>query len=298
MRDTRIDAHLHVWDPGRVHYAWLGAQHAPIDRPMHFEDAAPLLARSGLDAAILVQSADNSADTEYMLDVAERWPRIVGVVGWIPLDQPEQAEHELNRLHRNELVVGIRNLIHDQEDADWLRRPEVMDGLRLLEASGTPFDLVAELPRHLQHVQWMSERFPALDIVIDHLGKPPIGRSDDTPEAWWRLLRDAAENPRVHAKVSGLYSAEGHTSAWTPEAVAPFFDRALEAFGAERLMFGGDWPVCELAGGYDRVWSALSSLIGELSPTEAGRMLGGTAAEFYTLDPARLERARLAQTAV
>lgn len=148
------------------------------------------------------------------------------------------------------------------------------------------FDLVAVLPEHLALVPTLVERHPRLRIVIDHLAKPPIGL--DEREPWWSLIAAAAESPTVYAKVSGLYSATAESGSWTPDLVRPYLHRALEVFGSGRLMYGGDWPISILAGGYDRVWDGLSELIGELPATDRTNILGDTARSFYRIDPSRL----------
>jgi L-fuconolactonase len=134
----------------------------------------------------------------------------------------------------------------------------------------------------------ISERHPRLRMVIDHLAKPPIGLQATQP--WDRLMAVAAENPRVYAKVSGLYSATPDPAAWTTELVRPFVDRALELFGVQRLMYGGDWPISVLAGGYTRVWNGLAPLFDALDETDREWMLGRAAAHFYRIDPARIAR--------
>ncbi len=149
-----------------------------------------------------------------------------------------------------------------------------------------PFDVVSVLPRHLEHVPTLSERHPALRMVIDHLSKPPIKAGDDEP--WRTLIARAALNPRVYAKVSGLYPAAGDQTSWTADDIRPYLDHALECFGPQRLMFGSDWPVSVLAGGYARVWEQLSILFDELSPADRAAILGGTAEAFYRIPGDRL----------
>lgn len=276
-----IDAHQHVWDPARAAYDWLGPELAPIDRAIGFDELRPSLTRAGVTSTVLVQSADNAEDTELMVEVAAANPEIAAIVAFVPLDRPDDAERDLTELRRNPLVVGVRNLIHTRADPDWLLRPEVDAGLGVLERAGVTFDFVAVLPRHLELVPIISERHPDLRIVIDHLAKPPIGL--DSREPWWRLIAEAASNPMVYAKVSGLYSATPDAAAWTPESVRPFFLHACDTFGTDRLMYGGDWPISLLAGGYDRVWDGLSVLFDELDPADRDRVLAGTATEFYGL---------------
>ncbi|HUX71375.1 MAG TPA: amidohydrolase family protein [Cellulomonadaceae bacterium] len=287
---TLIDSHQHVWDPRCARYDWLTADLAPINRPIEFAELRPALREAGVDATVLVQSADNDDDTDLMLRTAEANPEIAAIVAYVPLERPAVAADRLAELRRNPRVVGVRNLIHDIPDPDWLLRPDVDEGLGVLEAAGVTFDLVAVLPRHLEHVATLSARHPGLKIVIDHLAKPPIGLDDTEP--WWTLIERAAENPLVHAKVSGLYSATADTSAWTVDAIRPFVMRALEVFGADRLMYGGDWPISVLAGGYRRVWQGLSAIVAELGSEERRSILGGTAERFYGIDATALESAR------
>lgn len=281
-----IDAHQHFWNPSRVAYDWLGPELGPIHRAIEFPELEPLLAATGVERTVLVQSADNAADTAYMFEVAAVHPEIAAVVGWVPLDQPAAVAASLPGLCANPTFVGIRNLIHTKPDPDWLLRPDVDESLGILAAHDVPFDVVSVLPRHLEHVPTLSQRHPQLRIVIDHLSKPPIKADSDEP--WHSLITRAAENPRVYAKVSGLYPAAGDITAWTSDDVRPYFELALELFGPDRLMFGGDWPISILAGGYVRVWEELSKLFAELSPDDRSAILGGTAAEFYGIPTTRL----------
>lgn len=286
MAGIIIDAHQHVWDPARARYDWLGPELAPIDQAMTFAQLRPSLGRAGVDATVLVQSADNDEDTALMLEVAQANPEIAAVVAYAPLEQPAQVAAHIESFRGNSLIVGVRNLIHTLPDPEWLLRPDVDEGLGLLEDAGLSFDLVAVLPEHLALVPTLVERHPRLRIVIDHLAKPPIGLADREP--WWSLIERAAESPTVYAKVSGLYSAAGESGSWTPDTVRPALHRALELFSCDRLMYGGDWPISVLSGGYDRVWDGLSELFSELSAADRARILGATAIEFYRIDPLRI----------
>jgi L-fuconolactonase len=276
-----IDAHQHVWDPAVARYDWLTDEFAPINRAIDFSELRPQMARAGVDATVLVQAADNDEDTDLMLRTAAENPEIAGIVAYVPLDDPQRAALRLAELRENPLVVGVRNLIHDQPDPDWLLRPDVDEGLSVLEDAGVPFDVVSVLPRHLEHVSTLSERHPRLKMVIDHLSKPPVGL--DSSEPWWTLIARAAENPLVFAKVSGLYSATADPAAWSVGSIRSFVERAVEVFGTDRLMYGGDWPVSITAGGYQRVWEGLSEIVDELSADDRGRVLSGTAQRFYGL---------------
>ena len=288
-----IDAHQHVWDLDRSAYAWLDApQLTAIRRSFPAEAAFGHFDAAGIDGSVLVQADDTDADTDTMVEAARLHPRVVGVVGWVPLEDPDRAEERLAEL-RSPAFVGVRALIHTRADPDWLLRPDVDEGLGVLERLGVPFDLVAVLPRHLEHAATLGTRHPGLRIVIDHLAKPPVGGAAREP--WWTLIARAAENPLVTAKLSGLYPPTGDPAAWTTESLEPFVDRALEVFGPDRLMYGGDWPFSIPAGDYGRTWSATTRLLARLDPGERDQVLGGTAARHYRLDPARLSAAAAAR---
>jgi L-fuconolactonase len=225
-----------------------------------------------------------------MLSVAADHPMIAAIVAYLPLEQPEVVEARLPELMRDGLVVGVRNLIHNYPDPEWLLRPAVDESLGMLERAGATLDVVAVLPEHLRLVPTLVARHPDLRMVIDHLAKPPIGL--ESREPWWSQIEDAAQSPTVYAKVSGLYSATADAGAWTTDSVRPFFERALAVFGPSRLMYGGDWPISLLAGGYDRVWDGLAPLFAGLTAPDRGRILGETAIEFYGIDEARLAATR------
>lgn len=281
-----VDAHQHFWNLDRAEYPWLGPDLAEINRTIEFGELVPILHRTGIDRTVLVQSADNDDDTAYMLDVAAHHPEVAGVVVYVPLDRPAEAARRLDELWPDPVVVGVRNLIHDQPDPDWLLRADVDEGLAILADRGVPFDVVSVLPRHLEHVVTLSHRHPRLRIVIDHLSKPPIKAGSDQP--WRTLITEAARNPNVFAKVSGLYPAAGPIDVWDLRDLRPWFEFAYELFGADRLMYGGDWPICLTAGGYDRVWAALSTLVGELDPSDREAVLANTARSYYGLPAERL----------
>ncbi|MGZ0712335.1 amidohydrolase family protein (plasmid) [Coraliomargarita sp. W4R53] len=276
-----IDSHQHVWDPARAEYSWLGPELSPINRAIDFDELAPELRACGVDFTVQVQSADNPEDTAIMRASAAQNPQVVGIVGYAPIHDAAATAETLDSWAGDSLMVGVRTLIHNQPDPDWLLRPEVCASLEILEDRGIAFDLVAVLPRHVELVPILAERFPGLRIVIDHLAKPPIGLQSS--DEWDALMQNAASYPTVFGKVSGLYSAVGDPGEWTTEAIRPFFLRAIEMFGAKRLMYGGDWPISILAGGYTRVWNGLLPLFDELDDLDREWMLGRTAAEFYRL---------------
>ena len=281
-----VDAHQHVWDLTRAPYPWLGPHVPQWNRTFEFGELAPHLMRNGVDATVMVESDDDDGDTALMFEVADAHPTVVAIVAYLPLDQPEHAAERLSRLRRDDRVVGIRNLVHHKADPDWITSAPVDEGLAVLEEGDVAFDFVSTLPRHLEHVPTISERHPDLRIVLDHLAKPPIGADDVEP--WWSLIAAAAENPMVSAKISGLYPDSGQ---WSVDGIRPFVDRALEVFGPERLMYGGDWPISVASGGYDRVFAGLQSALSGLGVEEANHVWSDTARRVYRIEPSRLAAA-------
>lgn len=275
---TVVDSHVHVWDLSISDYAWLGPQHGPLNRSFSPAEAADELTAAGVTAGVLVQAEDSTADTAYLLDVAERYDAFAGVVGWVQLDDPDLAARQLSELAAYPRLRGIRHLVHDDPRDDFLTLPAVRISLGLLAEAGLVFDVPDAWPRHLHQVAGLADDLPGLTIVIDHLGKPPRGSVDLA--SWEVALRDAAAAPNTVAKVSGLHVAG---QPFTPDALRPVWEIALDAFGPSRLMYGGDWPISILSGGYSAHWEVLSALIGELTDDEQDLLLHDTATRTYGL---------------
>lgn len=273
-----VDAHLHVWDLSSGGYGWLRPQHGVLYASFGPEEAERELARAGVSSAVLVQADDTEADTSYLLDVADRFDFVAGVVGWVQLDDPGRAQDQLDGYGSHPAFCGVRHLVHDDPREDFLDLPEVRRSLRTLSTHGLPFDVPDAWPRHLPGVVRLAADLPDLTVVVDHLGKPPRGRPDF--EAWAGTLRDVARRPNTVAKISGLQVED---QPLTASALRPVWETALEAFGPSRLMYGGDWPMTVPAGGYQRTWEVLSELVGELTDSERASVLAGTATATYHL---------------
>lgn len=277
-----MDAHQHFWSLREVEYPWLTqSQYGPIFRDFGPADLEPLLRAAGITHTITVQAANSFADTDAMLAHAERRPWIAGVTGWVPLLEPRAAERALERYCRHPAFRGVRHLVHDEPDPDWLLRAPVRESLAMLAERGVLFEIPAVFPRHLVHVPALAEELPELKIVIDHLAKPPIDRGELEP--WATQLAAAASHANVYAKVSGLNTA-ADPAGWSAEELRPFVEVAVDVFGPERLMFGSDWPVCLMAGDYMRVWEESVRVLEGLLPAAArDAVLGGTAVRVYRL---------------
>ncbi|TDE33333.1 hypothetical protein E1295_38260 [Nonomuraea mesophila] len=278
---TIVDAHQHFWNLETGSYPWLTPASGPIFRTFEPAELLPQLAAAGVERTVLVQAMDSYADTDAMLAQADVHDIIGAVVGWVPLWRPDEAAEALERYRRHPKFAGVRHLVHDEPDPDWVLQDSVIEGLRFLAAAGLPFDVVAVLPRHLEHVPVLAERVPGLRMVIDHLAKPPIKEKGWEP--WASLLARAAEYPQVYAKVSGLNTA-ADAATWTADDLRPYVEHALESFGPQRLMFGSDWPVALLAGDYAKVWRETGAVLSGLPEDGRAAVLGGTATRFYGME--------------
>jgi L-fuconolactonase len=277
---------MHIWIYGTYQTSWMevppyadDAAFQPLRRSFEPDDLAPELQAAGVRYTVAIEAADGLAENEALLRNSRSHEWIAGVVGWVPLAHLVEVERALDACVEEPAFVGVRHLVNVEPDPDWILRSDVLEGLRILASRGLTFDYVGILPRHLEHVPVFARRVPDLRIVIDHLGKPPIAAGDLEP--WSSLLVRAAQMPNVFAKVSGLDA--GKADHWTAATIAPYIDRALELFGPERLMFGSDWPVANLRGGYSKVWHETNLAFARLSRDERDRILGGTAIAFYRL---------------
>ncbi|WP_219471664.1 amidohydrolase family protein [Nonomuraea rhizosphaerae] len=270
-----VDAHQHFWDVKTGWYTWLTPDLGPLYRTYTPDDLRPALAEAGVDATVLVQAADSAEDTDAMLAQAEAHDFVAAVVGWVPLDRPREAAEALERLAAHPKFAGVRHLIHDDPDPDWIVRDTVLESLGLLAGKGLTLDVPSLLPRHLDHVVTLAERHPTLKIVVDHLSKPRV--KDHEWEPWATQFARAAAFPNVYAKVSGLVTEADHQE-WTVEDLRPYVEYAVETFGPERLMYGSDWPVLLLAADYRTVFEVSGAL---LAGTDRDQVFGGTAQRFY-----------------
>ena len=267
-----------MWDLARGRYAWLTPELGPLYATFTPEQARLELEAAGIASAMLVQAEDSERDTELMLEAAARHPWIAGVVGWVQLDDPAVAERQLGRWADEPRLRGVRHLVHDDPRDHFLALEPVRRSLGMLAERGLPFDVPDAWPRHLAATADLAAALPDLRIVVDHLGKPPFGGADW--ERWLRTLRAVAAHPNTTAKVSGL-QVPGRP--FTVSEVRPAWEVALELFGPERLMWGSDWPLTVLVGGYGQAWEVMSSLVAELSPDERALILSGTAISVYKL---------------
>ena len=275
-----VDAHHHVWQIARGDYGWLTPALAPIHRDFNLADLAPALADAGIGATVLVQAAPTVAETRYLLRVARASEGLVqGVVGWVDL-AADDAAATLGELAGDPLLKSVRPMLQDIADPGWILRPDVDRALAALPRLDLRFDALVT-PAQLPALLTMIERHPDLDVVVDHGAKPPIASGRIQP--WADLIAALARHPRVHCKLSGLVTEAGER--WTSASLQPYVAHLVACFGPERLLWGSDWPVVDLAGGYQRWSAATAELLAGLSAAERAAIMGANARRFYRLQP-------------
>jgi len=271
----RIDAHQHFWSLARGDYGWLTPALGPIYRDFGPADLAPLLAVHGIERTILVQAAPTEAETAYLLEIAAKTPFVAGVVGWTDFDAPDAAER-IKALAADPLLVGLRPMVQDIADDNWLARPELALAFEAMTAKGLVFDALLK-PRHIAPMLSVLERHPELACVIDHGAKPDLVSGDLA--AWRDGMNALAKHPSLTCKLSGLVTEAG--SDWTVETIRPVVEHLLATFGPERLIFGSDWPVVTLRASYAQWLEAAEIQLAGLSDTQRAAVFGGNAQKLY-----------------
>ena len=274
-----IDAHHHLWDPEVGDYPWMTGEFAALRQRYDFADLRPHLVANGVAATIVVQVRADLAETVDLLELASRTEEIVGVVGWVDLTSSDVAA-QLDLLRSaagGEHLVGVRHGVADEPDPDWLVGDDVDAGMRLVAASGLSFDLEITA-RELPAAGVLVRRHADVRFVVDHGAKPPIATG--WSQGWADGIAALAANPNVWCKLSGLVT-EASWSSWTVADLRPYVDHLLSVFGASRLIFGSDWPVCELAASYGQVLAAATETLTTLDPVDLEKVMYGNALHVY-----------------
>lgn len=268
-----IDAHQHFWQVGRFDYPWMSRDLGILYRDYLPAQLEPELIKNGVKQTVLVQASNSVAESRWLLELADEYEFIAGIVGWVDLASAD-VDAQLAELSAHPKFKGVRHLVESEPADDWLVQPSVLKGLRRLAERGLTYDLLVHT-RHLRHVTTVAESCPDLCLVIDHLAKPPIAKHGF--EEWSRELAPLAAFPNMYCKLSGLVT-EADWRSWKTEDLQPYVERVLELFGPERLIFGSDHPVCLLAASYSRVLESSREMIGN------DRVFGENARTFYQLD--------------
>lgn len=269
----RIDAHQHFWQIADRVGQWPPAELRAIHRDFLPDDLSPLLRETGIDGTVLVQTMESEADTAFMLDLAERTPFILGVVGWTDMKAPD-APANVARLARHPKLKGLRPMLQDIVDDSWIDDPALDAAVAAMVDHHLVFDALV-LPRHLEPLTNFARRHPDLPIVIDHGAKPPIAEGRFI--GWYARMKVLAELPNVRCKLSGLLTEAGDQK---PQAVRPYAETIVDLFGPKRVIWGSDWPVLRLAGEY-RAW--LDQCLDIVPGGDHADVFGGNAQYFYRL---------------
>jgi L-fuconolactonase len=273
-----IDAHHHLWeDLTRRDYDWL-ADLDPIRRPYTVDDLA---AATPADRTVLVQTVPTVEETEEFLATAAATPLIAGVIGWLDLTAPDIADRlaALREAPGGDTLAGIRHPAQGEADPGWLVRPEVVRGIKAVAEAGLTYDILILPPQHQAAIE-LADALPGARLVLDHTGKPAIAEGGYEP--WAAFLTSLAARPNVFCKLSGLVT-EADWTKWTVEDLRPYASHVLESFGPARVMFGSDWPVCELAATYAQVYESARTFTSDLSRAEQDEVFGGTARRAYPI---------------
>lgn len=274
----KIDTHQHYWRYNPEEYGWMLPGMEALKRDFLPDDLLPLLQTVGLDGTVAVQARQILEETRWLLELANQYPFIKGVVGWVDLRSPH-LRRQLEQLSAHPKLCGVRHVVHDETDDQFMLREDFVRGIGTLAEFDLTYDLLL-FPKHLPVACELVNRFSEQPFVLDHIAKPSIKTGQVSP--WDADLRRLAAFPNVYCKVSGMVT-EADWKAWKAADFRPYLDIVFEAFGTRRTMIGSDWPVCTVAGTYPEVMQIALDYIAQLSETEQANVLGNNATEFYGL---------------
>lgn len=275
----RIDAHHHFWFYDPREYGWISDRMAILQRDFLPQDLEPEIRRAGVTSVISVQAQQSWRETWQLLQFANEHSFIAGVVGWLPLADPDFAR-KLPAMAEHPKLKGVRHVIQDEPDDDFILCPDFNRGIAELKPYHLAYDILI-YERHLPQAIRFVDRHPDQIFVLDHIAKPKISAHELSP--WDDNIRELSRRPNVFCKLSGMLTEADWTS-WTEDDLRPYFDVVLDAFGPERLMFGSDWPVCLVAATYQRWVNVVAAAIAHLTPSEQSQIWAGAARRAYKLD--------------
>jgi L-fuconolactonase len=275
----KLDAHQHFWQYNTEEFGWISDKMAVIRRDFLPKDLAEAQEPIGFDGAINVQARQSLEETRWLLEIARNEDRIKGIVGWVDLRSDGVAD-EIDEFNDNPKFVGVRHVVHDEPDDNFMLREDFLKGLAKLERYNLTYDLLL-FPKHLSVAVEVVKKFPGIPFVLDHIAKPFI--KDHTISPWKEDFEELASFENVTCKLSGMVT-EADWDNWKPEDFTPYLDIALEAYGPDRLMIGSDWPVCLVAADYGKTMGLVTDYVAQLSADEQAAILGGTCAKFYGVE--------------
>ena len=273
-----IDSHQHFWNYEPEKHSWIDEEMSVIRRDFLSDDLQKVFTENGVDACVVVQADQTTEETDFLISIAENNNFIKGVVGWADL-RSESIEDDLLKYKKYNVVKGFRHVVQGEQDHNFMLRPEFLRGVELLGKYDLCYDILI-FPHQLGATLELVKKFPNQKFVIDHIAKPYI--KDGFFQGWAVMMREIAKHQNVYCKISGMIT-EADYKNWTPEQVHPYMKLVFESFGASRVMYGSDWPVCLVAGNYTMVKALVTDFITDLSQEEQNAIMGGNAAKFYNL---------------
>lgn len=274
----KIDSHHHFWKYNEKEYGWMDERMARIRRDFLPADLKREIDRAGIDGVVSVQARQTVEETRFLLALAERREFIKGVVGWVPLIDPN-VRGAMAEFSAQKKLKGYRHVLHDEQDDRYMMRDDFNSGVKAVTEAGLIYDILI-FEKHLPQTIEFVDRHPRQVFVVDHIAKPRI--RDGYLSPWQSRINELARRENVYCKISGL-ATEADWQNWTEAELKPYLDTVVEAFGPKRLMFGSDWPVCLLAVEYARWSRIITEYVASLTAAEQSRILGGTAVEAYKL---------------
>ena len=275
----QVDSHHHFWKIARKDFPWLTQEAFPVlYRDYLPEDLHPLRTECGIDRSILVQGAETVDETNFLLSIADADETVAGVVGWADLAAADGAQ-QVGELAQKRKLVSLRPMLQSLEDDAWILRPDITKAIEAIVETGLCFDALV-FPRHLTHLRKFLDTHADLKVVIDHAAKPYI--ADRLIDEWEQDMRAIARDTSALCKLSGL--ATEASAGWSQSDLQPYVEIVLDCFGADRVMWGSDWPVLNVAGDYVGWYKIARSLTDHLSPSDQDKIFGHTAARFYGIE--------------
>ena len=273
----KIDSHQHFWEINKFNYSWMD-QKSPLRKDFVPNDLEKLIKENQIDKTIIVQAVPSTEETYWLLEMAENYDFIAGVVGWVDLTDPK-IEKTLNILQENQFFKGVRHLWETDEDPEWIINSGAIRGLKVIAERNLTFDFLAR-PNNLIYIPKIMNLVPNLRAVLDHIGKPEIAEKKIQP--WLNDIRKISSIDNVFCKLSGMIT-EANLKNWRVKDLKPYVHHVLSLFGADRIMFGSDWPVCTLAGQYKDVKNSFDEILKDLDPTSTNKIFGENASKFYKI---------------
>ena len=273
-----IDSHQHFWNYEPIKHGWIDDKMAVIRRDFTPEDLQKVYTENNIDGCVVVQADQTLKETNFLIDLAAKNSFIKGVVGWVDF-RADNIDEVLEHYSQFKVIKGFRHIVQGEIDPNFLLRDNFMKGISKLEKYNFVYDILV-FPHQLGSVLEFVIRFPNIKFVIDHIAKPYI--KDGFYDGWALLMREIAKQPNVYCKLSGMIT-EADYKTWTPSQLEPYMQLVLETFGADRIMFGSDWPVCLVAGNYQTVKETITNFIAKLSSADQKAIMGLNAIKFYNL---------------